>query len=931
MRRSSFQGSRAGRVPRAAAPLLVLVLLAAAGCSGGDGTDDPGGPPDVVDPGPAPDATPADIPDDAGRDVPAGDLPPADVPDAPPADAPSPDAPDPADLPRPEDPGVDAGPPVPTFPIVTAGASEHLILVAADASPSEHTAANEIRDHFLQATGVELPIVNDPPPGVASLIVVGQGNVARSLGVDPEPADLGEQGFQLKAVPPNVVIAGTPGAGTLYGAHRFLEIALDVRWIAPGETIVPPATDVGFPEEMDVIVQPDFLWRLTSYEWPGQDDAFRARMTMNGGSAGPDDPWGLEHEHDGRAHSYFRFVSPDEFFDTHPEYFSEIGGVRIREETQLCLTNPDVLEIVTERMLARMASMPGVRQHNFSQKDYYNYCQCEHCSAMNELYGTAGGTQFWFVNELAKRTSEVYPDKLIGTLAYMYTEEPPVGMEMHPNVAVWLCHMYPSCDAHPIRTCPENADYKRRAQAWSQIADHLYMWHYIVDFMHYYNPFPNLFALADNLRFYKEIGVEGLYLQGMGHDGGGGEFSLLRPYFAMQLARDSSQDPDRLIRDWLKDYYGAAWGPIHDWIHLLQDKVDSENIHMHLYTNPAQGYLPEDVVVAGEALFDEAEALVAADAVLLDRVQVARMPLKYARFFPRNGYRFEDGFLRWNPGMLTYSDVVDFVDQMTSHGFLTMREAQGSADTMTLLYLILGVDQEVRTIRNAHLEVDVVPGLAGRALRITHRGTGHCVTAYDRRAALFYPFNGGLEDRIGGVFEFFGWVEPGAASQVSERGLTIKFTTFDGLEVTRRMELDETAPILRVTTAVRNPKSSAVETAMRHHFEADLGDLATTRVSFTARDGTVVDKDMAAIIAGQREGEHYRDQDTPAGAWTFTGSKGLRLTQRFPDADVDFTWLYAYPTTLGELEIETWTHRRVLQPGESLTLAAEYEIAPGNW
>jgi len=163
---------------------------------------------------------------------------------------------------------------------------------------------------------------------------------------------------------------------------------------------------------------------------------------------------------------------------------------------------------------------------------------------------------------------------------------------------------------------------------------------------------------------------------------------------------------------------------------------------------------------------------------------------------------------------------------------------------------------------------------------------------------------------------------------VSERGLTIKFTTFDGLEVTRRMELDETAPILRVTTSVRNPKSSAVETAMRHHFEADLGDLATTRVSFTARDGSVVDKDMAAIIAGQREGEHYRDQDTPAGAWTFTGSKGLRLTQRFPDADVDFTWLYAYPTTLGELEIETWTHRRVLQPGESLTLAAEYEIAP---
>ena len=66
------------------------------------------------------------------------------------------------------------------------------------------------------------------------------------------------------------------------------------------------------------------------------------------GSGGADNPWGIQHAHDGRAHSYFWYVSPDEFFDTHPEYFSEIGGVRVREETQLCLTNPDLLDIVAE-------------------------------------------------------------------------------------------------------------------------------------------------------------------------------------------------------------------------------------------------------------------------------------------------------------------------------------------------------------------------------------------------------------------------------------------------------------------------------------------------------------------------------------------------------------------------------------------------------
>jgi hypothetical protein len=164
---------------------------------------------------------------------------------------------------------------------------------------------------------------------------------------------------------------------------------------------------------------------------------------------------------------------------------------------------------------------------------------------MNAQFGTPGGTQFWFVNQLAQRTAKVYPDKRIGTLAYTYTEAPPKDLTMHPNVAIWLCHMYPSCDSHSIQDCPLNATYKARAEAWSKIASHLYVWHYIVDFTHYYVPFPNFGALARDLRFYKSIGVEGIYLQGMGHDGGGGEFSLLRPYYGMKLLWDpESRTPD---------------------------------------------------------------------------------------------------------------------------------------------------------------------------------------------------------------------------------------------------------------------------------------------------------------------------------------------------------------------------------------------------
>lgn len=832
---------------------------------------------------------------------------------------------------------IDTAPEVIAEPAVVLfenGGSQHRIVLASTASPSEETAAQELQSHIEACTGVTLPIValadgETAPTDGGPMIVVGGGSAAHALGVDPSPEQLGEQGFVLRTVPPHVVIAGTPGVGTLYGAHRFLEDHFHVRWFAPGVTRTPRSENVALPD-LDEVVTPAFEWRHTSYQWPGKDDAFLARMAVNNGNAEADAPWGLQHAHDRRAHSYFRLVSPDEFFDTNPEYFSEIGGVRIREETQLCLTNPDVLEIATERMLARMADRPHVRQHNFSQHDRYNYCECEHCHAMNELYGTKGGTQFWFVSELAARTTEVYPDKLIGTLAYMYTEEPPVGLELHPNVAVWLCHMYPSCDSHPVTDCPLDADYKRRALSWSELTDHLYMWHYITNFMHYYSPFPNFRAMAEDLRFYRDIGVEGVYLQGMGHSGGGGEFSLLRPYYGAQLMFDPDRDADGILQEFLAGYYGAAADPLWRYVTMLHDKVEEEGIHMHLYTNPAQGYLPDDVVKAAELLFDEAEAAVSDDEELLERVRVARMPLVYARFFPRGGYEIEDGYLRWQGLRATASEVRQFLARMTKHDFRVIREVSGEPETLTLLWGMIGSDLQVSTIKNDFLSVDVVPNLGGRALRITDLTGGECITAHNVRQNLFFPFAGGLEDRIGGIFEFFGWIEPASVIASSPSSLTTKQRTLDDLDLERTLTLLNGSPVLQVESVVTNPGSSSREIHFRTHLELDLGELRETTIHFTNEGGEEVAPEMAAIIAEMREGHRFHEDHRPSGEWHFEGSKGLRVTHRFDPNEVISAWLYSYPETLGELELEVLAPPVVLEPGESFYFRHELEISPSG-
>jgi len=422
----------------------------------------------------------------------------------------------------------------------------------------------------------------------------------------------------------------------------------------------------------------------------------------------------------------------------------------------------------------------------------------------------------------------------------------------------------------------------------------------------------------------------------------GGEFGLLRPYYGMKLLWDPAGTgilpadpqakranyPDTLLREFLDTYYGPAAGPLWDYIVMLHDKVINDNIHMHLYTNPAQGYLPDDIVQRAMGLFDKAEAAVKDDPERLERVRIARMPLSYARLFPRNGYAIEEGRLRWLGDMAPQTEATRFVQRMKKHGFNAVREHSGEPEQMIVLGGVFNSRLEVVSIQNEHLAVDIVPMLAGRILRITDRKTGRCVTAHNVTRCLYFPFAGGLENRVGETFRFSGWIEPATVADRAENAVTLALQTTDGLQMKRTATLPPGRPVLEVATTVTNPGPKPAEVRLRGHLELNLGDLRTTRVKFTNRAGKPIDKDMVAIVEGLREGEHYYDREAPAGSWTLTGSKGLQVTQTFDPDAIDFTWLYAYPEDLGQLDTEIWLKRKVLATGQGITLRQSIEVRP---
>ncbi|MCP4640469.1 MAG: DUF4838 domain-containing protein [bacterium] len=833
-----------------------------------------------------------------------------------------------------------------TVTIVGEGSSGYRIVVEESASHSDRYAAEVLRDHLKACSGVDIPISRVDSHGSGPMLVVGSGAVARGLGVSPSGDSLGEWGCAIRTVGPHVVIAGTPHGGTLFGVRDFLRQELGVRRYAPGVTRIPSTPSVAVPR-IDRTVAPAFAWRhIDRSSWPGCDEEFANCRGLNAWDDSARPEFGLQHQHDGLCHTFLEFVDPAEHFEGHPEYFSLVGGKRLRHGTQLCLSSPDVFAMVKEKMIARMADRPDCRQHSFSQMDYGNFCECSACRAANGRSGVKGGALIEFVNRLAEATSREYPEKLVSTLAYMDSQAPPAGMRMHPNVAVWLCDMYPCCCSHSILSCEQNAVYRRHAEGWARACDHLYVWHYVSNFAHYYCPFPNLRALAEDIRFYRDIGVEGIYAQALGRDvgdlseegayastagseAGGGDSRLVRAYLVTELMRDPDQDAASVVRDFLSGYYGPAANAVERYLSLIHDKVDTDDIHMHPYTNPAQGYLPDEVVDVGGRLFDEAEAEVHGDATLLERVRVARMPLVYARLFPRNGYRFSEDHLVFNGPLAEPEEATGFVERMARHGFKTIREWGGEPDQLPLYAAVLNDPVPVATLQNGLLTVDVVPILGGRVMRIVHNETGTCVTAHNVKQNLIFPFGGGEGTYIGGAAAgqamVAGAMDP--AVETVRGDLSVQIEQYaGGFTVVREIGLHPTEPTVTVTAKVTNPGERAVPVQVRSHFELAMVDSESTRVRFKNRAGRQRDLTMSGVVAGLRDGTRFLESECPDGEWTFTGWPGLEVTQRFDDGAMDFAWLYAFPAELRDLEVDLWLHPRALEPGEQMAFTHELSV-----
>lgn len=473
---------------------------------------------------------------------------------------------------------------------------------------AEMYAASVLYQYLYKATNAIVPYFSERCPRRTPEIHIG----ADVRGIKTDVSTLSDEGFIIRTRGEDIVIAGKTPRGTIYGVYCFLEKFINFRCFTKDvETFDTVETLV--VDELDICENPAFEYR-EMYLRPAFDTNFCVKNRLNSNMTYIPEEMGGKVKFFNFHHSFNDLVPVEEYFETHPEYFSQIDGKRLKERTQLCLSNEEVFLAARKTLRRWIKENPQCRVFSVAQNDWYNYCTCPECKKIDEKYGTPAASMITFVNRLADDIKEDYPDVFLHTFAYQYTKEAPTGLRVADNVIVRLCNIECSWEMpmeEQAKVSPESqaAGFIKNISDWSKICKHLYIWDYASNFHCYLLPFPNFKTMPENLRTYQKNNIVGVMQQGNFAYGEAAGLADLECYLGARLLWNPNQDEDKIIDEFIVGVYGEeCLSYMKEYVNMLCKAVEGKKLT--IYHNSGAAYITDDLVSRAEELFEKALSVV---------------------------------------------------------------------------------------------------------------------------------------------------------------------------------------------------------------------------------------------------------------------------------------------------------------------------------
>lgn len=410
------------------------------------------------------------------------------------------------------------------------------VVVAQGLSGEAQRAVAELVEYIHQSVGVKLAVES------ASMdkrfeIHVGPTDYVQSLNL---PAgELDADGFRIFCpIPDRLVLIGGKGRGTEFAIYEFLERCVGVRWLYPGPsgTHVPKASALPIPDE--IASRPAYISRtISTFRDPERPDAgdWLRHHRQN---------WTISHHH-----NLNKLISPDEFYESHPEFFPLINGKREKPEPegygwQPVLHADGIVQASIDKITKYFDENAHATSFSLGINDNNNFENAPDAGMNSVDLLDYSDYFFTYANAVVEGVLKKHPDKWFGCLAYVGVTDPPEKSGVNPRIVPHICidRQGWASEEHAQRDM-------KRTRDWHAAAPTLGWYDYIYGDEMYRIPRIYNHLMARYVKFGAENGVKAMYAE---HYASPAWIEGPKLYVFLKLLWDPNADVDAITSEWYR-------------------------------------------------------------------------------------------------------------------------------------------------------------------------------------------------------------------------------------------------------------------------------------------------------------------------------------------------------------------------------------------
>ena len=459
---------------------------------------------------------------------------------------------------------------------------EDAIVVSPHACETERFAAEELSRYLALMLGRPFRIL-DTDRGGAHAIAVKATRRTPAVRVPVQPAD---ERFSIHVKRDCIELEGGSPRAALYAVYAFLE-ELGCRWFAPqlecydgvGAEYVPKVSAIELRPGRRQF-QSSFLYREVLLEECRSHDLPATRAMID---------WlpkvranvlhaPIDYQHSGRftwdairdtlvpemrkrgliiavgGHGYENFLYPDDFFDTHPEWFALIDGKRSRNPHHVFETsNRGAVRMFVRRVADYLKCHPEINILSLLPPDIVTWSEDPKSLALGSPSRRQGLLTHAVKRELARQKMPV----ALEVYTYDKSEAYPEDFEYDKDIIVVVDFYYQN-HRGPIfdpDTLGENRSIAVLAEWTARHHGHLSYFHYYRRYMWQSRPAILPGILWADLRYLYDMGIRGM--AGFAEPGDWVTFEL-QHYLAAKLYEDITCDVKEVVADYCRHRFQAA-------------------------------------------------------------------------------------------------------------------------------------------------------------------------------------------------------------------------------------------------------------------------------------------------------------------------------------------------------------------------------------